>query len=79
MQWELWDVETGNLVGWRETEADALALVRELVLKGWPVDALSLIVDDPALADEDLPPGVTGAELARRTGLTGPDQTRRTA
>ena len=66
MQWELWDVESGNLIGWRESEVDALALVRELVGKGWPVEALSPMVDDEALAVEALPPAVTGAELVRR-------------
>jgi hypothetical protein len=63
----------------RSTEADALDVVRELLAKDWTVDELVLIYDDPALADEDLPPGVTGEELARRAGLNGPDQVRRTA
>ena len=67
MQWELWDVQSGNLIGWRESEAEALALVRELVGKGWPVEALSLMADDEALVVEALPPAVTGAELVRRS------------
>ncbi len=66
MQWELWDVESGNLIGYRETEDEALALVRELARKGWPVEALSLMVEDEALAVEALPLAVTGAELVRR-------------
>ncbi len=66
MQWALWDVESGNLIGWRETEAEGLALVRELVGKGWPVEALSLMAEDETLPVEVLPPAVTGAELVRR-------------
>ncbi|MDP8923144.1 MAG: hypothetical protein M3O34_09755 [Chloroflexota bacterium] len=66
MQWELWDVESGNLIGYRETEDEALALVRELVGKGWPVEALSLMAEDETLPVEALPPAVTGAELVRR-------------
>lgn len=66
MQWELWDIESGNLVGWRETEAEALALVRELVGKGWPAEALSLMAEDDAVPVETLPPAVTGADLVRR-------------
>ena len=66
MQWELWDVQSGNLIGWRESEAEALALVRELVGKGWPVEALSLMVEDESAPIEALPPPVTGIELVRR-------------
>lgn len=66
MKWGLWDIETGNLIGWRESEAEALALVRELVGKGWPVAALSLMVEDEGVPVEALSPAVTGAELVRR-------------
>ncbi len=66
MQWELWDAESGNLIGWRESEVDALALVRELVGKGWPAEALSLAAEDDALPAEVLPLAVTGSELVRR-------------
>ena len=65
MQWELWDVESGNLIDWRETEAEALALVRELVGKGWPVEAPSPMAEDEALAVEALPPAVTDTEVVR--------------
>jgi hypothetical protein len=79
MHWELWDIETANLVGTFDSEPAGLAVVRELVGKGWPLSALSLMVEDEAVPTEDLPPGVTGEQLAQRAGLTGPDQTRRTA
>jgi hypothetical protein len=69
MWWELWDVESGNMIGTRDTEADALALVRNLVDKGWPIAALSMIYDDDAWADQDLPPAITGDELARKAGI----------
>lgn len=66
MHWELWSVDTANLVGTFDTEAEGLALVRELVGKGWPAEVLSLMVEDETVPVEALPPAVTGAELARR-------------
>ena len=66
-----------NLVGIRDAESDALALVRELVAAGWPLDALSLLAEDALLPVEALPPTVSGADLARRAGIDGP--ARRTA
>ena len=77
--WELWHVPSRNLLEDFETESEALDLVRELVSQGAKPFDLSLGYDDPARDCEDLPPAVTGDELARRAGLTGPDQTRRTA
>ena len=79
MVWELWDIETGNMIGFRDTEAEALALVRNLVDKGWPIAALSLLADDDDLLVEALPPAVTGDELARRAGIAGENPARRTA
>ena len=66
MHWELWSVDTANLVGTFDTEAEGLTLVRELVGKGWPAEALSLMVEEEAVTIETLPPAVTGAELVRR-------------
>lgn len=77
MHWELWDVETGNLVGTRDDESAALALVCELVGKGWPVSALSLMAEDESMPEDALPPAVSGDELAHRAGLSG--QVRRSA
>ena len=76
MHWELWDTESGNLVGTRDTEAEGLALVRELVGKGWPADVLSLMVEDESQAVESLPPAISGAALLRRAEApTGPAST----
>ena len=77
--WELWHVPSRNLLEDFELESEALDLVRELVGQGVKPDDLSLGYDDPSLDVEELAPGITGDELARRAGLTGPDQTRRTA
>ena len=66
MHWELWSIDTANLVGTFDTEAEGLALVRELVGKGWPAEVLSLMVEDETVPVEVLPLAVTGAELARR-------------
>ena len=77
--WELWDVDSGNLVADFDTESDALVLVRELIGKGWNASHLSLAFEDPDVEVDDLPPGVTGDELARRAGDAGADPVRRTA
>jgi hypothetical protein len=66
MHWELWSTETANLISTFDSEADGLGLVRELVGKGWPAEALSLMFDDEALPVEALPPAITGAALLRR-------------
>lgn len=66
MHWELWAVPDFNLIAAMEREAEALALVRELLAKGWRADHLSLIVEDEARPAEELPPALTGEELARR-------------
>ena len=79
MRWELWDIESGNLVGHRDSEDDALALVRDLIQRGWPVSALSLLAEDEAVPVEQLPPAVTGDVLARRAEDAGADPVRRTA
>ena len=77
MHWELWDTDTANLLDASESEAEMLALVRELVAKGWPVGDLSLIDEDETQPVEALPPAVTGAELASRAEDAAPR--RRTA
>ena len=77
--WELWDVDSGNLVADFDTESDGLALVRELIGKGWNASNLSLAFEDPDIDVDDLPPGITGHELARRAEDTGDGPVRRTA
>jgi hypothetical protein len=79
MTWEVWAIPTSNMITAKPTEAEALAVVRQLLAVDWRADELVMIYDDPALADEDLPPGVTGEELARRAEDDGADPVRRTA
>jgi len=79
VSWAIWDLVSANALWDFETEAEALAYVRELSGQGWKPSDLVLIFDDPALDVEDLPPAVTGDELARRAGLNGSDPIRRTA
>ena len=76
MHWELWDTDTANLL-FAGDEAEVLALVRELLAKGWPSGDLSLIYEDETLPVEALPPAVSGDELARRAEEAAPR--RRTA
>ena len=79
MTWEVWAIPTSNMIAAKASEAEALAIVRQLLAADWTVAELVLIFDDPALADEDLPPGVTGEELARRAEAAAPNPVRRTA
>jgi hypothetical protein len=69
MHWELWDTESGNLVGHRDSEADALSLVRELAQLGWPVSLLTLLAEDKSKPVHQLPPAMTGDELERRAAI----------
>ena len=77
MHHELWSVDTANMSLSAEAEAEILALVRELLAKGWDADNPVLIYDDEALPVEALPSAVSGAELARRAEEAAPR--RRTA
>jgi hypothetical protein len=56
-----------------------LALVRELVGKGWPADVLPLMVEDEAQPVESLPPAISGAALLRRAEAATVPPVRRTA
>jgi hypothetical protein len=78
MTWEVWAILTANMVTAKAAEAEALAVVRQLLAVDWTADELVMIFDDPSLADEDLPPGVTGDELARRAEAASADPVRRT-
>jgi hypothetical protein len=79
MNWEIWDAVSRNIICDFATEAEAMAYVRVLLEQGWKTGELLLIFDDPALADEDLPPAVSGEELARRAGTSSQGPKRRTA
>jgi uncharacterized protein (DUF433 family) len=69
MHWELWALNSGNLIGDYDVEADALAAVRMLLADGWSADdlGLGLEYDDGDSGDDDsLPPVRHGAVLAAR-------------
>jgi hypothetical protein len=66
MHWELWALNSGNLIATPDTEDEALQLVRELVSKGWRTEDLSLGVEDEGLPPEVLPPPLEGDALLAR-------------
>jgi hypothetical protein len=68
MHYELWALDTGNLIDTPESEDEALALVRELLTDGWSAGDLALGVrpDESEPPEVVLPPPLTGAELATR-------------
>jgi len=67
MHYELWGVESANLLAEFETEEEGLAFVRSLLDEGWSGDELSLgpppDVDDPKASASLV---LTGAALAER-------------
>ena len=71
MNWELWAIPSGNLIAATETEAEALGIVRDLLAADWRADELSLIFEDESRPVEDLPPALSGGDLARRAGALG--------
>lgn len=77
LYWEVWAIPTSNMLAAEETEAEALAIVREFLATDWTPDELVLIFDDPAIPDQDLPLGTSGDELARRAEAAGTDPARR--
>jgi hypothetical protein len=79
MQWEVWAIPTANMIAAERTEADALAVVRNLLATDWSPDELTVIVADDAVPVDELPPGVTGDELARRLRYRLRPAVRRTA
>ena len=66
MHWELWALSSGNLIASPDSEDEALALVRELVSKGWRAEDLSLGVEIESLPAEALPPPLEGDALLAR-------------
>ena len=71
MNWELWAIPSGNLIAATETESEALAIVRDLLASDWRPDELSLIFEDESKPVEDLPPALSGEDLARRVRTIG--------
>ena len=74
MRYELWGHQAGNLLAEFDTEAAGIAFVRQLLDDGWSADALSLGLepgpDDPG--EIELPPILTGRELAARVAASAP-------
>ncbi len=70
MAFELWDIESRNIVGDYATEAEALALVRDLVCREGPgaVETLLLAFEDETGRTT---PVAAGIELAERAAMTG--------
>lgn len=67
MHYELWALNTANLVGDYDTEPEALAMVRDLLAAGWSAEDLGLALElDEGEAEDDasLPPAIHGGELA---------------
>ena len=79
MQWEVWAIPTSNLIAATATEAEALAIVRDLLAVDWTPDELTVLVDDESLPIEELPPAMSGAELVRRIASLDAPAPRRTA
>ncbi len=71
MNWEVWAISSGNLIAATESEAEALGVVRELLATDWRAEELSLIFDGQSRPVEDLPPALSGDDLARRAGASG--------
>lgn len=69
MHYELWALDTGNLIRDYATEVEALAMVRDLLAAGWNADDLGrhLEFDEGEEGDDaSLPPALSGAALAAR-------------
>jgi hypothetical protein len=67
MHYELWALNTGNLIRDFDHEIEALQLVRDLLADGWDAADLGMHLEWDEGEDGDdslLPPAVTGPELA---------------
>ncbi|MGH9172876.1 MAG: hypothetical protein ACRD1H_00895 [Vicinamibacterales bacterium] len=64
-RYEIWDTDTGNLIGEFTTEEDALALVRDAIESRGKKAAASLVMGYGE-ADEIASPHLEGAELVKR-------------
>ena len=67
MHYEIWDVDSGNLIAAVSSQGEALRLARTLLQAGWSEDHLSIgAVPDPGESDAGLPPSLHGAQLRER-------------
>jgi hypothetical protein len=74
MHWEVWALDSGNLIDTPATEAEALRLVRELLDNGWRAEDLALALEDESRPVGELPPTLSGVELAARAQAAGPNR-----
>jgi hypothetical protein len=81
MHYEVWALDTRNLIATPPTEAEALALVHELLTAGWdPCDLeIGAVRDDGEHEDVQALPTLTGAELAARARDINGNRTPRSA
>jgi hypothetical protein len=76
MHYQLWDTASANVMAILPTEAEGLAIVRQLLADGWNPEHLSfgLDFDEGEEGDDDmLPPVLYGAALAERALAAVPD------
>lgn len=64
MHYELWALNTGNLINDYNTEAEVRATVRELIANGWDAHDLGVRLERDDGDDGRLPPALYGASLA---------------
>jgi hypothetical protein len=83
MHFELWDTQTANLVGTYDSEAAAMAVVREALRRHGPELVRTLALgaehDDEGGEDAALPPVIGGEELLARLGAEDGPTARRSA
>lgn len=63
--YEIWELASRSLVATYPSEAQAIALVRQLLAAGWTTDELVLAAENERFEPQDLPPFLTGEALAR--------------
>ena len=66
--YEVWELETRSLVAAYPTQAEALALIRQMLEYGWTADEIVLAAENERFEPADLPPPLTGAALVRACG-----------
>ena len=76
MHYEIWAIDTANLIATPDTEAEALALVGELIDDGWDAKDLALGIGfgDGETPTSGLPPALLGEELAARARAASSEQ-----
>jgi hypothetical protein len=80
MYWELWALNTGNLIGTFEHEDEAISIVRELLSQGWDPSDLSISKEDGTdWADNPSEPIEGRALAAWAENASDPERARRSA